>query len=364
MTRVWYLRDEFYRALHQWPIMMVFVILGCLAGWGASYVWPGYYRAAAQIYVGINPYRALQDARFLAVSRPKYSNVDDYKNWQMSQLEAAVFLEEVLRETLVDLQASDVYWQDLDTADLRSMLDTDWRSAGEWSLVAKHPEALRAEQLSAAWSKVAQRQSLERDRGGTRNTLMVDQEAQAVAAQLVKTQLRREQLESALNQLEAWQQSALELPAEEPVPGGMEWQLRSLASQLADFSPAWTQTLNAQPPPGSLAAAYIEWSNQVGAQIENELPTLIEQIGVLEQQRASLREQYSFESDNSLGLSPTLEILGLKNHPAQPVRPSATMILVGGMIGLLGWLLFQVIRISLLRSGQKAVTPQPEKPLS
>jgi hypothetical protein len=359
MTRVWYLRDEIYRALHRWPVLLAFALLGCLVGWVASLVWPSYYRAAAQIYVGINPYRSLQDARFLAVSRPKYSNVDDYKNWQMSQLESAIYLEEILRETLTELQKNDPYWQDFKTSDIRTMLDTDWRSAGTWSLVGKHPEAQRAEQLSAAWSMVAQRRVVSAVEAAI-TTLMIDQEAQAISSELLETQLRREQLEAALSQLELWRQEAQQMPQNAPLPADLDWQLRSISSQLAEFSPAWMEVLNAQPQAGSLPPELIAWAEQVSRQIEIEAPALNERSGTLEQKRASLREAYSFETDNSLGLSPTLEILGLENRPAQAVRPTATLILLGGLSGFFGWLFYETIRISLLWSA----SPKPASPVN
>ncbi len=142
--KFWSLAEELYRAFHQWPIILLFVVAGSLTGWVLAYLLPADYRAAQQVYVGLNPYRSFSDANFLALARPKYSNIDDYKNWQMAQLETVIFLEPIISETLTKLKDLDPYWQSYSAAQIKDLFEADWRSAGVWSLVAYHREPLRA----------------------------------------------------------------------------------------------------------------------------------------------------------------------------------------------------------------------------
>jgi hypothetical protein len=59
-----------------------------------------------------------------------------------------------------------------------------------------------------------------------------------------------------------------------------------------------------------------------------------------------LEGEYSIESANSLGLSPNLEIEQFGPLSTQVVRPATTLALAGGFIGLLLWLLIELVRIT------------------
>ena len=154
MKKDWTIREEFYKAFHQWPSMIAFFLLGCLLGWLAYFVWPPNYQATAQISVGLNPYRTFSDTAFLALAKPKFRNLDDYKNWQMSQLETIIYTNQFIDPTLDLLRTEDPYWQAIDREELRSMLSVGWRTTGLWDLKAEHREALRATQAAESWSKV------------------------------------------------------------------------------------------------------------------------------------------------------------------------------------------------------------------
>jgi hypothetical protein len=93
--------------IHRWPTLIAFTLIGCLVGWGVSLFYPPFYRATASLYVGLNPYRAFNDTTFLALANPDYTNIDDYNNWQMSQLNAAIYLDEIIQTTLDRLQERD-----------------------------------------------------------------------------------------------------------------------------------------------------------------------------------------------------------------------------------------------------------------
>lgn len=345
MNKYWSLREEAYKVTHQWTVVVIFLGLGCLLGWLSAYIWPSYYRAAVNIYVGLNPYRAFSDADFLAVALPKYSNIDDYKNWQMSQLEAAIFLDEILQATLEKLQEQDSYWKDKDVQALASMLEAEWRSAGTWSLIARHPDQLRATQAANAWSEVSVHR-VQEALIAARNSFMIDQEMQALANESAKASARQHSLSFSQAQLLEWQKSASQSPTDVPLQPFERWHVLSLGTSLAQFTPLWQDILQGQPAPDAIASAYLPWIDRVTALMQTEIDSLPLQAIELEAQRQQLQQEYTFQKDRSLGLSATLTVEGLQPMQAERVRPTGLLTILGGIIGLLIWLLSRLVIIT------------------
>jgi hypothetical protein len=345
MNRYWNLRDEFYRLFHRWPAMLAFFALGCLAGWLLAYLWPAYFKASREIYVGLNAYRTYSDANFLALAKPRYSNIDNYHYWQMNQLDTILVMDALLQETLDDLREQDPYWENLDIQGLRDLLDTDWRTAGEWSLSVSHPDQGRARQALEAWSNLA----LERAQvavSAARDTFIIDQELEQIAGDLFSAQKRLQALAASRAVLQSWQQKLRAYPEGQSLLPAERWQIFSAAASLALDDPAWRTILANQPSADSAVRAYRIWIPQVLQQIEQEMNALPDQITMLEEQRDALKEKYSSESANSLGLSPNLEFQQIGPVSTQVLRPTTTLILVGGFVGLLVWIFVGLIRIT------------------
>ncbi|MEW5870935.1 MAG: hypothetical protein AB1894_16800 [Chloroflexota bacterium] len=345
MNKYWSLREEIYKATHQWTIIIIFLGLGCLLGWLSAYIWPSYYRAAVNIYIGLNPYRAFSDANFLAVALPKYSNIDDYKNWQMSQLEAAIFLDEILQATLEKLQGQDPYWQDKDVQALASMLEAEWRSAGTWSLIARDPDELHAAQAADAWSDVAIHRVQEAIISA-RNTFMIDQEMQALANEAAKASARQHSLSFSQAELLEWQKNTSQSSSNEPLSPFERWRVLSLGESLAQFTPLWQDILRDQPEPDAPASTYSPWVDRVTGLMQTEIDSLPIQAAELEDQRQQLKQEYFLQADHSLGLSATLTVEGLQALEPERVRPTGLLTILGGVIGLLIWLLSRLVIIT------------------
>ena len=354
----WSLRDEIYRFTHQWPLVLLAILLGCLAGWGSQYIWPSYHQATVEVYVALNPYRTFSDATFLALARPKYSNIDDFKNWQMSQLETVLFTDAFIQETLEKLRQQDSIWMAIEADDLRDMLEADWRSAGTWSLIAQHADPKRAKEAVEAWSSV----SVARVRGAilaAQDTFQIDQELDTAAEMSLQAQTHRNTLQNASTALLAWQESAAELPQGAPLEPAERWRVLALVTPAADFSPAWMALLQAQPEPSALPAAYRAWIDQVLVNIAAENEQLDAQIEQLEEKRENLAAHYRAASQNSLGISPNLEIQEMRSLPLKTIRPKGMLIMLGGVIGLLAWIFIQLGRSGSARSKE---LPQETKP--
>lgn len=345
MKRDWLLRDEYYRLLHRWPAMLAFFALGCLLGWLFAFVWPAHYKASRQVYVGLNAYRMYSDTNFLALAKPRYSNIDNYHYWQMNQLDTILVMDALLQQTLDELRLLDPYWENQTLQDLRDLLDTDWRTAGEWSLSVTASDPAHARQALEVWSEVALKQARSAV-ASARDTFMIDQELEQAANALFAAQQRFQALNASRSRLQDWLEQSAGLPQDQPLSPAERWQIFSAATSLALDNPVWKAILASQPPADAQTQAYRSWIEQVLQQIDRELADLPGRIAALEEQRDGLKEKYSAASANSLSLSPNLEIQQLGTVNTLVVRPATTLILVGGGIGLLLWLLVELIGIT------------------
>ncbi len=345
MNRQWFFREEFYRSFHRWPITIVFITLGCLIGWAFSLIWPSYYRATSQVYVGFNPYRAYSDTNFLALSKPRYANLDNYLYWQMYQLEGVIFLQDFIQEALDRLQQTDAYWIDSDDSQLLNMLDAEWRTAGLWSLTAEHRDPKRATQAVQAWSQVVAERVKESVQSA-RNTFMIDQQLQVVNTDLEETRSREQNLHLTKSALLDWREVYQGFPKDQPLEVEERWRVIYLATHLAQFTPPWQTLLEDQPPEDSFPDAYFDWINQIIPLIDAESQILKQQITSLEEEQTNLKKAYSPEADGSLGLSPNLEVKEVKYLPTKIIRPASTLALIGGIVGLLIWILCQLVIIT------------------
>jgi hypothetical protein len=345
MNRFWTLRDEYYRLFHRWPTMAGFFALGCLLGGLLSYIWPAYFKASRDIYVGLNAYRAYSDASFLALAKPRYANIDNYHYWQMNQLNTILVTDSLLQETLDELRSLDPYWESVDIQGLRDLLDTDWRTAGAWSLNVSHPDQERALQALKVWSKIAVKR-VQSAVSSSRLTFMIDQELEQTAEELFAAQQRQQTLTASQASLEDWLEYSTTLPQDQPLSPVEKWRVFSATSALALDEPAWHAILESQPKADASPDSYRIWISQVLEQIALESADLPSRISALEQERTTLAQQYSDESALSLGLSPNIEIEQFGTPNSRIVRPTTTLILVGGFIGLLLWLLIELIKIT------------------
>lgn len=345
MNRYWNLRDETYRLFHRWPVMLAFFTLGCLLGWLLSYLWPASYKASREVYVGLNAYRTYSDTNFLALAKPRYSNIDNYHYWQMNQLNTTLVLDGLLQQTLDELGKQDPYWQTVDVESFRNLLDTDWRTAGEWRLSATHRDRARALQALAAWSQVGTEQ-VKNAVDSARTVILIDQDLEQAADELFAAQRRSQALAASQARLQAWLGQSGGLPADQPLTPLERWDVFSAAAGLALDDPAWQALLSSQPAADALPEAYQAWVELVLEQIKQEAAALPGQIATLETQRQTLKDEYAAESANSLSLSPNLEIQETGPENVQVVRPTTTLILAGGFIGLLAWLWVELVRIT------------------
>jgi hypothetical protein len=342
MKKDWTLREELYKAFHQWPSLLVLFALGCLLGWVSSFILPSYYRATTQIYVGLNPYRSYSDSIYIALAHPKYGNLDDYKNWQMSQLESVIYLDHFLGTTLDKLRKEDPFWNEFSLDELRQILIAEWRTAGTWDLIAEHPDEQRAAQASAAWSRVAT-ENVKFAVDAARETFLIDQELNETISERVHSERRVEILKAARTRLIQWHTSVGDADPDARISNYERGQVYSMVGNVAGLTPAWTDLLNTFPPEDAPLNAYIDWIERAIATIDAELPLLEEQIELLKETQARKQAEYGEAANASLGISPNISIEGLDELPTQKMRSSSRAMLIGGIIGFLAWIFVQIV---------------------
>lgn len=345
MDKDWTLREELYRVFHQWPSMIAFALVGCLLGWVAALLWPSYHRATARIYVAIDPYRAYSDAAFLALSKPKFRNIDDYKNWQLSQLEFVIYQDTFMDDTLAWLRREDPYWEAVSRDELRGMLQADWHTTGIWELNAEHEEAQRASQAAAAWGQVALGK-VQAAVQAARDTFMIDQERQEIVDERIQSERRLEALIAVRNSLEQWRATAPESGSDEVLSSTEREHLYARVVGIAQFNPTWTEVLNAFPAEQAPTSAYQDWIDSILAAIGAEMPLLEARITTLKEQQVVLQSEYDGVANASQGLSPNITFEGLENLPAEVLRPTSQFMLLGGFSGFFLWILVQVVRVA------------------
>jgi hypothetical protein len=345
MNRNWNLRDELYDIFHRWPLLLGSLLIGCLLGWGLSFIWPSHYRATSQIYLALNPYRRFSDTLFEALANPKYSNLDNYQYWQMSQLEAAIYTDTFLQPTLDKLRLIDPYWDTVDLEELGSMLSSEWRTTGNWSLIADHPNPEYAGQAASVWSDVAVT-GISQAVDAARRTFMIDQQLQAGEDESLQARLRRKDLDAAIANLQAWQNDAPNRDPNLVLDPVERWRIIALVSSPAQFSPAWTQVLEKTPSLEAPVSAYQAWIAEVIPLLRSDSADLKGRIEFLDQQQIDLAQRYAVESQASLSFSPNIEVKRKEDQGIRIIRPTSIFVLTGGLIGLLIALLIQLFMIS------------------
>lgn len=347
MTEEWSLREYILNLMHRWYFIAACFLVGALVGWLASLLWPPLYRADMDLYLGINAYRGPRDRYIVNVAQEELSSLDDYKNWQMEQVNILAYRSGFLSDTLERLQAQDEYWQEKTTEDLYFNLHGSWRNAGRWHLKAEFSQREPAIQAVQTWAEVVDERVSEAILH-SRQVVILDTSMVAVADQLTDLEVRQQALTQVQQDLEEARLVLENDSAEELWGSFSQWHLLSQATQAADWNPGWQDLLEAYPAPDASPNEYLLWVERAISQVEDDLAVLPALIEVMQDQFSELAEQYTEEVDKSLALSSAMDIEVPADITPQVelVRPSSTLMLVGGILGVLACLFIEIVRIS------------------
>ncbi len=341
------LREEIYAAAHRWPVIVASFLIGSLIGILVSVVWPSPYRATLELGVELSLYRATEDSYISEIAEVPFRNADDYKYWQMQQLNALVFSDAYLGETLSRLAETDEYWQGVTVQDLRDMFQVYWRNAGRWRLAAEVRESHYAAQAVETWRDVI----LEKTNDSITNArkiYLTDLQLQRTEDALLEAQTRLEQLAEFKGALVQWQEQVKGTSGAVALDPSERWWLMTLVSQAAGMNLGWQSLLDSIPPLEAALEEYIPWVEQVIIAIEAESAAIAIQIEELDRQSEILQSEWELALQDSDGLAATLMVEQLSDmEPSlRQSRRFFSAALVGGMVGLLLWGMITLFKIN------------------
>lgn len=332
MVNEWNPRAEILAATHRWPVVMLFILAGGLIGVAIAYLLPSPYRAEASLLVAYN-------------ADVHTRNPDDYKNWQMEQLNLFILSDDVLQKTFDRLIAQDQNWSTSSIESLSDRLHVYWRNAGEWRLVAEAPTPEQADELVRTWEQVI----LEQIAGATahaRTVLTLSTNLDNLSNRRLDLKLRAVQLEQIRSALQNWITETEASPSQEPLEALQREYLLSRVSHLAGWHPKGLALLEATPPEDATAQQYLPWLQEALILLEQELSSLEPQTNEMNAEYDQLYAAWQEELTATRGLTAFLivEPLDEQPEPAQPTRPTSLMAFVGGLLGLLVWSLIWLVR--------------------
>jgi hypothetical protein len=343
----WVLRDELLSTFHRWPQILAFILGGILLGIAVSYIMTPVYRASTQISVELNPYRVLDDRYVPEFAGAEFRNIDDYKHWQMSQLSILVSSDPYLSETLNRLTGIDPYWESVQVAELRDMLEVNWRNAGRWLLNADAERADLASQALETWQDVI----LEKTglaTGESRQLFELELALRSLNDQLVAAQSCLPILQRANLVLEVFADHLQEGDLQEMPGSGDREELFSTVLGIKDCGSGWQSILDQFPAEGSSAVDYADWIDLVAAAIQAESSSLELTIDHLNEEISSVDSDWQAALQGGQGLSATLVLkkVGQDVQDVKQIRSTSLTALVGGLLGLLAWFLLFLFKIT------------------
>jgi len=335
MTPEWDVRVDLLEFTHRWPIAILAFLVGCILGLIVSFTFPTPYAAETTLFVAYNA-----DAIF--------RNPDDYKNWHMGELNALIVTPDVIQETLDRLRQIDPYWENVSTEELQASLNIYWRNTGIWRLVVENDTAQHASQALEIWEDVFLETYQRASQAAFKMTTLGSQ-LHNLNTNQAEAKTRAAELWSAESGIQAWMESVSHLPDDQPVDPIIRWRLWSLAARAAGYDPAWDALLENFPPAGANLGEYVTWLDQALTSLDAAIETLESQIASIESERMEIEPLYQIALEESRGISSMIYVERGSNSPpdTSPLRQTGLAALVGGLIGLMAWVIIGLARISI-----------------
>lgn len=335
MITDWTIQDEILSLTQRWPWLFLAFLVGCFLGLGISYALPAKYQAETGIYVAIN-------------ADTELTNPDDYKNWQMGQLDAFVLSDEVLQTLLANLPSQDSSQEDLAVEDLDKMLSVRWRNAGKWRLVAVADSSERAFQIMQVWRDVVFQQLSDAIQHANQFN-QVDRQLNTISYRLSLTRERSLELQQARQALLSWLEETRQSSSAGPLDALERWRLQYLVAHVSNQNLSERLLVEGMPPPDAEVQEYFSWVDRALAGAQDDLHLLEVQENVLQTQRAILNLRWSEEEKSARGLSAYLYIEPLRGGAVdvRSMRSPASGVLVGGLFGLIAFVIARLARLTM-----------------
>ncbi len=330
--------------VNRWYLVFAAFLVGGLIGILASFVWPSPYRASRDIYAAFDPYRMTNDHYVEDLAARQFRSGDDYKNWQMSQLSAYAVGDDILASILAELNTAD----GVSVSDLRSSMTVSFRNAGDWHLVFEHHDKDLAENVVAIWEGVLVEKVNQAVEVAT-EMRQIDDQLHFLVEEQSELSLRLAELRDIQAELLLIAESVDGLSSETVVSDITQAQIDIRVGTIAGWDPAWMEILAAKPAFGATAGDEIAWLDDVLAIIVYEIETIPDSLQTVNDEIQDLQTVYEELLPQTHGFSANLTVERYQETEmvrAVRVRSPGTGALVGGGIGLLALIGYQLWRAS------------------
>jgi hypothetical protein len=341
----WKLRDELLVSLSQWYLILAFILVGGLLGFGISYLVPAPYQAVKDIYLGIDVSRVNEMEYIIPLAEEEPLNLDDYKNWQLKQAADILKSDQVLRATLDLLRASDALWENVSLQDFRKAVDIYWYDAGSWRMEVVQSEQDQAVAAVEAWVKTGHKRIsdlLQISLSG----FDLDQEIWTINLALGDQKRQRAKLATFISSGGERIAELEKKEGQELIEGSDYDQLTSWLFVYQSESPYWEDLLSPVPNKNQTYQVFNQWLHEVVGEAEIALEEVSLQQAYLQAEKDQILPEYHQNLNDSLGLSSNIVLLpNSSGTEVQRIYSSDTATIGGAFLGFLAWAIFVIVRI-------------------
>jgi hypothetical protein len=338
MKTTWTIQEELITLGRQWPLLTLAFLAGSLLGWLLTMLLPPTYRASAQLYVAFNG--------DVIVTTP-----DDYKNWQMRQLETFLVSEPVIAELREVLRTNVTGIDDNILQLLPRQLSIGWQNAGKWTLIAEDSRPEIAEAVAGAWVATALQQ-ISTAQPHAEAVLQLERNLRIITNQRYIVRQRQAILAETRLALEVWQ-VRLDNAAEAAPLGELEhWRLLTLVSQAVGNDPAGNELIASAPDADAPLQDFAAWVARALVSMEQMNGAADALVTQLAEQESDLYAQWLAEEQAARGITTFLYVEPLAGGQVtlQQTRTAGMAAVVGGFCGLIAYLLFRLAWVSLRKT--------------
>lgn len=339
----WKLREKLVQFINAWPILIAVFLLSGLIAWGAVHLFPPLQRATADLFIGIDITRVYDVSSLATYAKAEPFNVDDYKNWQLSQINGIATSERVANLTLEKLRDLDPYWEDVSAAEFQELQDLFWYDVGKWRLQFQAPEKKYALQGVQAWREILL-QDLSRLIRESEDVLDFEGRMRASNTSISQLETRVAEMEFLTAEIAAIRGELENADPQQGIDDSTREDLWLLIAGAAEEDVLWEQVLDEIPERDQPHLVYILWLDQVQAAVESDLEGNQAIIEALVSDHELLTEDYLQEIKEAHGLSASLYI---REETTQPkiieTYPDTQIALLGSLVGLLIYIIIWVM---------------------
>ncbi|MCJ7715180.1 MAG: hypothetical protein MUO54_01500 [Anaerolineales bacterium] len=339
----WKLQKKLVQFIKSWPILIAVFLGSGLISWGAVHLFPPLQQATADLYIGIDITRVYDVSSVATYTIAEPFNVDDYKNWQLSQVNSIAISERIANLTLEKLQILDPYWEDLSVTEFQEMQDLYWYDVGTWRLQYQSPETDHALQAVQTWREIIQ-QDLSRLIRESEDVLEFEGSMRALNTTISQLETRMVELEILVEQITAIQEELKNAGSLQVMDDSTREEIWLSIAGATVEGVLWEQILDEFPERDQPNQEFILWMDQVLAAAESDRERYLAIMQEHISEHEMLTEDYIREIREAEGLSASL-FIGEELPQPKIVKtyPDTQIAFLGSFVGLLIYVIVWVM---------------------